>query len=158
MTVPGLFHWSKDFVEHLRAVHFALALVSVILIIADTSGLDGRLNTALTQIQEIAKFEKQWPTVPRRIYDHALRGNGLRNHWYIPLSVEMSPKYYVGRRIFTLAAVPEEELGRTRKPIWSAAIALIGSLSTVLGFGSQSLRSTRHCVTILPRSSAPLHR
>jgi hypothetical protein len=123
MTVPGLFHWSKDFVEHLRAVHFALALVSVILIIADTSGLDGRLNTALTQIQEIAKFEKQWPTVPRRIYDQALRGNGLRNHWYIPLSVEMSPKYYVGRRIFTLAAVPEEELGRTRKPIWSAAIA-----------------------------------
>ena len=31
MSTPSLFHWSKDFVEHLRAVHFVLALVSIIL-------------------------------------------------------------------------------------------------------------------------------
>ena len=75
MTTSGLFHWSKDFVEHLRAVHFALAVVSIVLIVADTTGMDRRLNKALTQVEQISSFEKQWATAPQKIYDQALLDN-----------------------------------------------------------------------------------
>jgi hypothetical protein len=50
-------HWSKDFVEHLRSVHFALIAVSIGLIL-----ILSRANTpALSQIRQIVELKKQWP-------------------------------------------------------------------------------------------------
>jgi hypothetical protein len=111
-TVAGTsrFHWSKDFVEHLRAVHFALAVVSVILIVADTSGLDGRLNKALTQIEQIASFEKQWSTVPQRIYDQALLDNRISEEWDVQFEVVAPQQYVPNGTIDTYLDVKKETM------------------------------------------------
>lgn len=52
-------HWSKDFVEHLRTVHFTLAAVCValILILARTN------SPALQQIRQIVELKNEWPPV-----------------------------------------------------------------------------------------------
>jgi len=110
MPSQGLFHWSKDFVEHLRAVHFALAVVSIILIISAMNGMDPRLSVALTQIQQIAKFEQQWPTVPQKIYDQALLDNKLPDSWSTPLALKIPAKYYVDGEIDTYTDVPKQTI------------------------------------------------
>ena len=50
-------HWSKDFVEHLRTVHFVLIAVSVglIWILSKTNA------SALSQIRQIVLLKKDWP-------------------------------------------------------------------------------------------------
>jgi len=54
-TAPA--HWSKDFVEHLRTVHFALIAISVGLIL-----IVSKVNTpALSQIRQIVLLKKDWP-------------------------------------------------------------------------------------------------
>jgi hypothetical protein len=70
------FNWSKDFVEHLRTVHFALAAVSLALIIA-ISAQDRRLPMALRQIEQIARFEKEWPGAQPHIYDYISSGQSV---------------------------------------------------------------------------------
>jgi hypothetical protein len=97
MPEMSRFHWSKDFVEHLRAVHFALVIVSVVLITASTSGLDGRLSKALTQIQQIASLEKQWTLVPGKVIDHALSEEG-QDQWDTRMTV-VAPLAYLPRRV-----------------------------------------------------------
>lgn len=52
-------HWSKDFVEHLRTVHFALIAVSVGLIALSLAHPFGPLERALKQIREIQKVSEQ---------------------------------------------------------------------------------------------------
>lgn len=52
-------HWSKDFVEHLRTVHFALIAVSVGLIALSLAHPIGPLERALKQLQEIEKVSEQ---------------------------------------------------------------------------------------------------
>ena len=49
----GVAHWSKDYVEHLRTVHFALMAVSVGLIALSLTHPTGKLQKALDQISEI---------------------------------------------------------------------------------------------------------
>lgn len=49
----GVAHWSKDFVEHLRTVHFALIAVSVGLIALSLTRPAGTLAKALVQLREI---------------------------------------------------------------------------------------------------------
>jgi hypothetical protein len=53
-------HWSKDFVEHLRTVHFVLIAVSVglILIVAESKSYD--LFSAYLQIKEIIAMQQHW--------------------------------------------------------------------------------------------------
>jgi hypothetical protein len=53
-------HWSKDFVEHLRTVHFALIAISVGLILLLISSPTYNPITALVQIEEILDFKQQW--------------------------------------------------------------------------------------------------
>ncbi len=53
-------HWSKDFVEHLRLVHFALVAVSVGLILLVLSAKSYNPATALRQVQEIILLQKSW--------------------------------------------------------------------------------------------------
>jgi len=47
-------HWSKDFVEHLRTVHFALVAVSVGLILL----LSRSSSPALGQIRQVIELKK----------------------------------------------------------------------------------------------------
>jgi hypothetical protein len=56
-TNPAIVHWSKDFVEHLRTVHFALVAVSVGLILL----LSRSSSPALGQIRQVIELRKQWP-------------------------------------------------------------------------------------------------
>lgn len=53
---PGEMHWSKDFVEHLRTVHFALIVTCVALIVIKTSGTEGTYQKALNQIELVKKL------------------------------------------------------------------------------------------------------
>jgi hypothetical protein len=104
------FHWSKDFVEHLRVVHFTLALISLVLLIAGLNGLDSRLPTALTQIQQIAKFEKQWGAVPSRLYEQAMNDNKLKTDWLFGLIVILPPDYLRQKEMNPLLRVPADEI------------------------------------------------
>jgi hypothetical protein len=53
-------HWSKDFVEHLRAVHFALIAISAGLILLMLSSREYNAVLALVQIEAIIEFKHQW--------------------------------------------------------------------------------------------------
>jgi hypothetical protein len=53
-------HWSKDFVEHLRTVHFALIAISAGLILLVFSSKQYNAVIALVQIEEILNLKKQW--------------------------------------------------------------------------------------------------
>jgi hypothetical protein len=59
-STPVPSHWSKDFVEHLRTVHFALIAVSVGLILLVLSSSQYNAVTALVQVQEILDLKRQW--------------------------------------------------------------------------------------------------
>lgn len=50
-------HWSREFVEHLRTVHFTLVAVSVALILI----LSRTNSPALQQIRDIVVLKKDWP-------------------------------------------------------------------------------------------------
>jgi hypothetical protein len=53
-------HWSKDFVEHLRTVHFALITISAGLILLVCSSKEYNSVRALVQIEEILDLKKNW--------------------------------------------------------------------------------------------------
>lgn len=53
-------HWSKDFVEHLRTVHFALIGASAGLVLLVASAKPYNPTTALKQLDEIIRLEKEW--------------------------------------------------------------------------------------------------
>jgi hypothetical protein len=57
-SVPA--HWSRDFVEHLRTVHFALIAVSAGLILLVLSSKPYSPAIALRQIEEIIELQKEW--------------------------------------------------------------------------------------------------
>jgi len=58
-TQPGR-HWSKDFVEHLRSIHFSLLLVSVGVVILALVRTQSEINRAHDQIKQILDFSKTW--------------------------------------------------------------------------------------------------
>jgi hypothetical protein len=75
---PPAVHWSKDFVEHLRTVHFTLiaVCVGVILILARTS------SASLYEIREILKLKDYWPGIDmtgREILNDAQANAQARN-------------------------------------------------------------------------------
>jgi hypothetical protein len=53
-------HWSKDFVEHLRTIHFALLAISAGLIIIVFSSKQYNAAAALVQIDEVTDLKTQW--------------------------------------------------------------------------------------------------
>ncbi len=61
-------HWSVDFVEHLRAVHFGLVTVSAALIILVSGSRDTRISRALTQATQIVEAESRWTEVQSTLY------------------------------------------------------------------------------------------
>jgi hypothetical protein len=69
-------HWSKDFVEHLRTVHFALIVVSTGLLLLAFSSKSYNARTAYREIDEILKLQHVWS--PDWILQHCTntpRGN-----------------------------------------------------------------------------------
>lgn len=58
--LPVPTHWSKDFVEHLRAVHFALIAVCAGLIVLITSAKTYDARIALRQVQDIIRLQELW--------------------------------------------------------------------------------------------------
>jgi hypothetical protein len=56
---PGEMHWSKDFVEHLRTVHFALIVTCVALIVIKTSGIESTYQKARNQIELVKRLAPQ---------------------------------------------------------------------------------------------------
>jgi len=61
-TIPSPAHWSKDFVEHLRSVHFTLIGVSIGLIVIVLSAKPYNSAVALRQIHQIIQLKKVWST------------------------------------------------------------------------------------------------
>jgi hypothetical protein len=53
-------HWSKDFVEHLRTVHFALIAISAGLILLVFSSKPFNSVTALRELEEIIELQTLW--------------------------------------------------------------------------------------------------
>lgn len=53
-------HWSKDFVEHLRTVHFTLIGIAIGLIVIVLSAKPYNPAVALRQIHEILELKKMW--------------------------------------------------------------------------------------------------
>jgi hypothetical protein len=53
-------HWSKDFVEHLRSVHFALMAVSAGLVLLVFSSKPFNSVTALRELEEIIELQTLW--------------------------------------------------------------------------------------------------
>lgn len=64
-------HWSKDFVEHLRTVHFALIAISAGLALLLLSSHDYNAVSALVQIEEVIGLKNQWSL--RWIRSHTLK-------------------------------------------------------------------------------------
>jgi hypothetical protein len=58
-TVDHPAHWSKEFVKHIRAVHFSLATVAVALIILGVPP-DEQASRAITQASQIASLSANW--------------------------------------------------------------------------------------------------
>src|SRR5260370_14734741 len=56
----GSVHWSKDFVEHLRTVHFALITVSVGLVLLIVSSRPYSPAAAITQLEVLEDAASSW--------------------------------------------------------------------------------------------------
>jgi hypothetical protein len=70
-------HWSIDFVEHLRAVHFALATASVTVLILTLSAREQPVKQAWTQATQILELQERWLGVENGLYQHAAKQLGL---------------------------------------------------------------------------------
>jgi hypothetical protein len=92
-------HWSKDFVEHLRAVHFSLTVVAIALIIAGTNTDSAKLAAALTQAQQIAQLAHQWPLVKEKLYKQAVNNESKHKYVSIYFVIAMPPRVYDVREI-----------------------------------------------------------
>lgn len=110
MATSGSFHWSKDFVEHLRVVHFSIALTSIVLMITAFNRQDVRLATALTQIELISSFEKRWNTVPAKIFLQAFKDAKLVDSFSTSLGVSFSKGLYPGDHMVTFFDVSPKDL------------------------------------------------
>ena len=65
--------WSKDFVEHVRAVHFALIIVSAALAVTYWETHNGDISLAIRQANGIADVAKDWPkTVDKMLHDQLI--------------------------------------------------------------------------------------
>lgn len=57
--------WTKDLVDHIRTVHFALLTICAALIIVSLDSKVLPVSQALTQATQILDLQKQWPEVQR---------------------------------------------------------------------------------------------
>jgi hypothetical protein len=103
-------HWTKDFVEHLRTVHFSLVLVATILIVTGLNTDASRLTKALTQLQQIANFEKEWPSTPSRLYEQAVVDAKLDMGWINAVEFDFPKHFYNGPTLDTFMEINEQSV------------------------------------------------
>lgn len=107
-------HWSADFVEHLRTVHFALVAVCAALIGLTQFEKPKDIVTAQAQFQQIKKLVENWGPVP---VDFA---NGLSAEGVVMMSPPSTPEVtsVFGKNVSfgtdrnNLVPIPEERRGR----------------------------------------------
>ncbi len=61
-------HWSVDFVEHLRSVHFALVTTAVVLLLISMGKRDQELSKALTDATEIEQMSSSWAKLDESVF------------------------------------------------------------------------------------------
>ncbi len=76
---PTVSHWSKDFVEHLRTIHFALMTLSGALVIVLLSTGNADLAKAFAQAAQIERLLSRWKDVQVSAYENATRTAQLQN-------------------------------------------------------------------------------
>jgi hypothetical protein len=126
-TTPATVHSSKDFVEHLRTVHFTLVAIAVgLILILSRAG-----SPALTQIREIIELKKEWP--PEQIAlvgNHALgvlyarttsgdraQDNNIEVHWKGHQQIKASTSWEKKRKQdAVILTLPEEDWSLDYRP------------------------------------------
>ena len=105
-------HWSEDFVEHLRSVHFALALLSATLIVLAVPP-DDKLSRALTQATQMQDLQRRWPAIRTNLLFDASRKGKLayEKDYFVHIT---GGEKIGGSMIYNLHAILEAngELGR----------------------------------------------
>ena len=92
-------HWSTDFVEHLRTVHFALITVATALIIVNV-GTSDLVSRASSQAARIARSPAQWAVHKKEMVSTAARQANvpMEQHLAIELtSPDLPTGHYTGR-------------------------------------------------------------
>lgn len=107
MSQGNVFHWSKDFVEHLRTVHFSLTIVAVALIITGTNTESQKTAKAFTQVHQISQLSRQWPSVQRQISKRAMLDSNLETNWSPPIAIVVPQEIYSPQEIDSFFTVPE---------------------------------------------------
>jgi hypothetical protein len=75
----GNLAWSKDYVEHLRTVHFAMIVVAVALIALVFSAKEYNSLQALVEIEQIIELRKVWS--PQWIEQNSDKNHNVFVHW-----------------------------------------------------------------------------
>jgi hypothetical protein len=107
---PVATHWSKDFVEHLRTVHFSLITVSVALILFAYAHKDVDFPSAFAQAQQMFQLREKWEKVQANIYKSTVRANKFPDHEYVFLFVN-SP-FIPKKSIIGKLDIKEEEFAK----------------------------------------------
>lgn len=124
-------HWSVDFVEHVRTVHFALVTVSVALIILVSGSSHTRYSRALTQAQQIMALSDRWTDVQNVLYFAAVRA---RNTFPLkPYILEISDPRVDRRRIVEIHVTPDA-LNQYQPWKFSSNIKMQGPPQTLAAF------------------------
>jgi hypothetical protein len=74
-SLPTSPHWSESFVEHLRAVHFALSILAVAIIFTLLSGNEYDAQKAWTQASEIRDLSENWDRYMVHLFDSLSEAN-----------------------------------------------------------------------------------
>lgn len=98
-AMANLSHWTKDFVEHLRAVHLALGAVSVSLLVVLIGAKDIDYSKALTQLTEIAELPVKWAKLRSNLYLAATRSADLPSTGGVLLRVTSATDYQAALQI-----------------------------------------------------------
>ena len=92
-------HWSKDFIEHLRTVHFTLVVLAVLAIISGRAPDVAKMRTAKTQLTTIRDFlEEKLPK--EAAADKDLDSEAGTGTWILLSSKKIAARFPYGMRAF----------------------------------------------------------
>ena len=125
-------HWSKDFVEHLRTVHFSLAVVALALVITATNTTREEDQAAFTQVQQIAKLTRQWPAVVHAVYEYAMTDSNLKTSWIFPIAIRVPERVSKQREIDDTVSIPDSLL--TEMDEWRSSVKVPSQIDNLAEF------------------------
>jgi hypothetical protein len=103
-------HWSIDYVEHLRKVHFGLIALSAAVLILLSNSRDSQMSKALTQAIQITEMREHWPDVQRAILERAvqsLKAYPLGRNYYVTIKAR-TPRLKNGIALLVVKVTREE--------------------------------------------------